>query len=372
MSETWYRGEGVGVKPTTPGSTSDHDLADGMYLADTKDSATKYAQLRASDPKAQRVFSVVISRASLRVLDLTTDPRWQKDLKIVEPYIRQANENYGRVFKDFVKHNKIDLNQFDAVVGVDYLRGGRQMVILSRNGQPTLLHVTIRNAFKLLGTALTGLPASSAIKGGMRGMIGHGLQFVGGAAAMLGLSLLGNWLRAKVEASLIEKQMKDLEPKIAAGIAERFGAIAALQAEGNRAFAIVTVQSSRREVQSGGYGTIDTFAVLTLFFVDIGPKQVTTKNTDTHFHLGNTETVTRYTYSFEVTLSFDEMLIFKVLMIEYKFYENLLKHAPNNIVYSAELARVRQRIIEAFGPAAARDVLDAWMWPKFHYVSKKA
>src|SRR6267154_18089 len=97
--ETWYRGEGVGVRRTTPGSTAPHDVGDGYYLTDSGPAARAYAALRAPNPADQRIFSVSISRSSLRILDLTNNPAWQRHVKPVEAYIKQSNENYGRTFE---------------------------------------------------------------------------------------------------------------------------------------------------------------------------------------------------------------------------------------------------------------------------------
>ncbi len=308
MSETWYRGEAVGVAPAAPGSTADHDIGDGMYMTDSKEIANKYAALRTNDPAARRVFSVKIDRSSFRVLDLRTDPRWQKDLKMVEPSIMRANENYGRVFRNFININKIDLNNYDAVIGRDYVRGGTQICILYRNGQPTLLHVSIRRAFHPEPTP-SGPGASTAYRGPTTagGKIGAGLRIVGGTALMLGLSVLAQWLRGKAEERLIQKQMKDLEPQIWDELKKRTAAIAALQSEGKTAFANVTIKHSRTATATEG-GPIEGFPVLTLFHINIGPDDVNLEGATEHSSsFGSTRTDIRYTYSFNVAVSAEEV-----------------------------------------------------------------
>ena len=102
MGDVWWRGEAVGDKPIAPDKTADHDIGDGMYFADTKDSALEYTVQRTADPNARRLYSVRIDTSQMRVLDLTADPRWRKDLPMVEPAIRAANANYGRVFQGFL------------------------------------------------------------------------------------------------------------------------------------------------------------------------------------------------------------------------------------------------------------------------------
>src|SRR5262245_52919435 len=100
VAETWYRGEGVGVAPTTPGSTSAHDLGDGMYLTNSQDVAKRYASDRSPDPAGQRVYSVNVPVENLKILDLTKDPRWKQHLGPMAPgmpsnesIIKDANEN---------------------------------------------------------------------------------------------------------------------------------------------------------------------------------------------------------------------------------------------------------------------------------------
>jgi hypothetical protein len=126
--EIWYRGEAVGVVQEA-GKTNPHDFADGMYLADTVEVATQYAEARSNDRDARRVWSVPIDTQGMKVLDLTADPRWQKFLRPDprlpdgEVLIKQANENYGRMFQNFVKKESIDLSQYDIVIGKEYVRG---------------------------------------------------------------------------------------------------------------------------------------------------------------------------------------------------------------------------------------------------------
>jgi hypothetical protein len=43
-----------------------------------------------------------------------------------------AEEHYHDFFKAFVKANKIDLNQYDAVIGPLFQHGGNQMCVLNK------------------------------------------------------------------------------------------------------------------------------------------------------------------------------------------------------------------------------------------------
>jgi hypothetical protein len=141
-SETWYRGEGVGVARTTPGSTDPHDIGDGYYLTDSVEAAKAYASLRAPNHADQRVFSVKVDRSSPRILDLTNNPAWQEHVKPVGAYIKLANKNYGQTFENFIKANKIDLRQYDAVIAPDHLRGGGHMSILLKGGKSSPLEAS--------------------------------------------------------------------------------------------------------------------------------------------------------------------------------------------------------------------------------------
>jgi hypothetical protein len=123
---TWYRGEGVNIPPAQAGKMT-HDLADGLYFADTLDGAKPFAR-RAPDPADQRLYQVKVDLSSMTVLNLSTDKRWENYMKEpVSPaggwsrgdFLKQmpAAEHYNDFFTAFVKANKIDLNKYDAVIG---------------------------------------------------------------------------------------------------------------------------------------------------------------------------------------------------------------------------------------------------------------
>src|SRR5262249_33273496 len=100
--ETWYRGEGTGVQPATPGGVG-HDFGDGLYLTDDPAVAARYAATRAVSLKGSTplVTAATFERSLLgKVLDLTTDVRWKQYLaegiagRTNEGLIKLANENY--------------------------------------------------------------------------------------------------------------------------------------------------------------------------------------------------------------------------------------------------------------------------------------
>lgn len=154
MGETWYRGQSAAVAPSKPGGAI-HDFGDGVYLTSSKDVAELYARTRVYSGGGQiQVLKIDIDRSELgRVLDLGADPRWNRFLRqpaipgmpnrTPEALIRMANENYGRFFDQFVQQNNIRIQDYDAVIGPEFVRGGSQLCILHRNGQPSPLATRI-------------------------------------------------------------------------------------------------------------------------------------------------------------------------------------------------------------------------------------
>ncbi|MFN8463909.1 MAG: hypothetical protein U0X20_00100 [Caldilineaceae bacterium] len=135
--ETWYRGEAEGVSPARPGSVI-HDFGDGLYLAGDQSLAAQYASLRAGpNPETGRVLAATFERSLLgRVLNLNTDPRWAAFMGekmsggvTNEGLIRLANENYWHLFQAFLQRNGLSLDNFDAIIGPEYVRNGTQMCI---------------------------------------------------------------------------------------------------------------------------------------------------------------------------------------------------------------------------------------------------
>jgi hypothetical protein len=370
-SETWYRGEGAGVARATPGSTAAHDIGDGYYLTDSVEAAKAYAALRAPNYADQRVFSVKIDRSSLRILDLTNNPAWQKHVKPVEASIKQANENYGRTFESFVadKANKIDLGQYDAVIAPDYLRGGRQMSILLKGGKPAPLEASIRGRLQPL------TPATIRVRARMPPIdldeipvrvVGAKGEFVGTAVEVgivIGITViltaLEIWMTRRMVKQKIEEGLKDLEPKIADRLDKLKPDIARLQLKldkGEKVFANIVVQIHSITYSLGaGRGT---YMEPDVRLADIN---ITTKNItgDRHFELTldeeNTPSVTRpvdeFTYSVEVQVYTKEQLdLFGDWSTAYLAYNRKRRMDPTNPVFIAETRRLREEIVRMFGP----------------------
>ena len=159
MAETWFRGEAIGGPVSRPGGDP-HDLGDGMYLTDRYAVADWYAATRAPGQKQrQQVLAVELDLARLgKVLDLRTDQRWSEYFRVTPMGGRllelmktgQLNEIYGRTFNTFLETYKIDRNQYDVIIGPEYVRGGSQMCIVHKNGQPTQLTASVRASFKVV------------------------------------------------------------------------------------------------------------------------------------------------------------------------------------------------------------------------------
>jgi len=166
MAETWFRGEAVGGPVSSPGGHI-HDFGDGMYLTDRYDIAKMYAETRApGQVNLQRVVAIQLNTAEMgRVLDLRTDPRWtayfngpggKQALDIIKT--GRMNEFYGESFENFLKVNKIYRDQYDAIVGPEYVRGGIQVCIVQNGNQPSSLATNIRAMFKDVTSGPPKLP----------------------------------------------------------------------------------------------------------------------------------------------------------------------------------------------------------------------
>jgi uncharacterized protein DUF4157 len=173
--ETWLRGEAIGVEPAPAGSVL-HDFGDGLYLTDSAGVAEQYAVTRAGDnPLSARRFSVTLEPGRLgRVLDLTQDVRWQAFLNTRafpegmtnEQLIRMANENYSHLFEDFARSNNIRLEEYDAIKGPEFVRGGTQICIRNPQIQAQVRAALTDLPISTAGSSATQAAAASAAEGG--------------------------------------------------------------------------------------------------------------------------------------------------------------------------------------------------------------
>jgi hypothetical protein len=377
MTDTWFRGEAIDVAPATPGSTPPHDLGDGMYLTDSEASAHAYAELRTTNPNNRRVFSVQVDRSAMRVLDLTTDARWQQHVKPVEPILKTgtANENYGRTFENFVRVNKIDLSQYDAVIGHDYVRGGKQMCILHKGGTPSRLSLKIRGMFRLLSPVTTRVRSwmprinlntravrLSGLRGGMRTAGG----IVVGLGIEIGLALLQYWMTKRMIEDKIKDGLKDLEPIVDAKIEKLKPDIAKLQLKldkGEKVYANVTVQIHYIKKSLGGGKPSYIDPEVWLADVNITTRNITADRSFekeypiTQKLLGGGESTRMYnrkvdehTHSFEVEVfTQKELEHFADLSTEYLTAKRKMLMPPYNEKLVRDAHKLRMQIVHTFG-----------------------
>ncbi len=180
-NRVWYRGESTNwTQPKAGGNI--HDFGDGLYVTDKQDVAELYAKTRAAnDGGKPAVYMVEFKPEELgRVLDLSTDPRWNKFLdKPLLPglpdtprkLIQRQNEAFSGLFKTFLKANDIRLEQYSAVIGPEFVRGGRQLAILSKNGAPSAIAQAARSRMRIVGdpvevVSLPSVPGAGGAKPG--------------------------------------------------------------------------------------------------------------------------------------------------------------------------------------------------------------
>jgi hypothetical protein len=218
-----------------------------------------YAKMRAPLPEDLRVWQVTVDRSTLgSVLDLSADARWAQFIN--EPlvpgsrnpnllksrlfFLRTQNELYGQYFEEFLKVNNLDIKTYDAVVGPEYVRGGKQICLLNKNGIPTPLQERIRGLLrpeewaKRLTKVLSGqtLPAEEE-------PIAPKASFpkaIGGLIVSVGLSLLISYISAKLMArineSIIKQRLMLIEPELLSYKFARMIVILDSLSDGHQAF----------------------------------------------------------------------------------------------------------------------------------------
>lgn len=363
VGDVWFRGEGVGVAPASPGSTPAHDLGDGMYLTDRQDVAKRYAEMRSPEPAGQRVYSVTVNTGSLKVLDLTRDERWKQYMQPLKPgmpsnetFIKQANENYGKFFQSFCKQHKINLNDYDAVIGPEYVRGGKQMVILSKGGKPAPLQATVRGNFRVVmqpGATPTRMPTGALT---FKGKIGAGLKTAGGAVATVAISALIGYLEGKLRERFAREEFKKLEPKIGKEIAARIREVAQILMDGGKPYANITITVTT-VTNNLGYFTPAGEPGVSYPIIELADVAVSTRNlsSDTEKHTFgiispmDTETIV---YSVPLELSKEEVDLYRAFVLELRWYEDQLR-GPIAPDYVLQLSRERNELAERFNQAFA-------------------
>ena len=363
MGDTWYRGEGVGVPTAMNGATAAHDLGDGMYLTDRQDVAKRYAEMRSPEPAGQRVYAVTVNTAGLKVLDLTRDERWQKYMQPLKPgmpsnetFIRQANENYGKFFQSFCQKYKINLNEYDAVIGPEYVRGGKQMVILAKGGKPAVLQLTVRKSFRVVlqpGATPTRTPTGALA---YKGKIGAGLRTAGGVVATVAVSVLLSYIDMKLREWFAREEMKKLEPRIGHSISARTSEVAQILMDGGKPYANITVTVTTITNNIGLFTPAQeptqSYPIIELAEVAISTRNLTSETSKHTFGIISPMDTETIVYSVPLELSKEEVDLYRAFILELRWYEDQLR-GPISAEYVLQLSRERNELVERFNQAFA-------------------
>src|SRR6266545_3172412 len=330
---TWYRGEGAGVSPSKPG-TDMHDLGDGLYLTDEEDVAWKYARLRAPQHKDYRIWQADFDPSTLgRVLDLTADPRWNKFIMAPDPklmnksrlfYLRQQNELYNQFFNEFLRVHGIDIEFYDAVIGPEYVRGGKQLCVLSKKGMGTKQQARVRAllrpepwARRLAQTqGAAGKPSATPPTPKPTGSMKNFIKLASVQVAMSGFKMLvdmiNQWQLDKFNERTANNRMAQLQPEIEKWIIGMQRVILDYLYDGDPAWAVATVVSAYvsrwEEDETGGgqagYG-LSVLADVLIDYVNVTNRKVHREDKPyTEYRYLNTSRIdySPFTVSWQITL----------------------------------------------------------------------
>jgi hypothetical protein len=351
--EIWFRGEGVNISPAKAGALT-HDFNDGLYFADTLAGAKPFAG-RASNPADQRLYQVKVDLSSIKVLNPPKDQRWTKYMS--EPlspggqqsrgdFLKQmpSAEHYNGFFSSFLKSNKIDLNQYDAVVGPLLQHGGNQMCVLHKNGQPSALAQRLRGQLVPVGAAIVPATPRGFLK--FNGKLGPGIKTVGGSIIALAVTLFIGWLLGKfMEAGIrsgITKQLAGLEPDVQEKLKLNKSQVLFMLADGKRAFAelrfaVETVTTPDFNPMSAGVSGIagqTYFPTVALNNFQITDRELPKGGVPDGSDMAMAGTYARVSTDYfkatvEITASDEEVSLFKAFLDELKWYEFQITHAPS-------------------------------------------
>ncbi|HKQ53442.1 MAG TPA: hypothetical protein VJT74_13790, partial [Pyrinomonadaceae bacterium] len=130
-----WRGTTLRWKRGNPAMPPDlHDLHLGCYFTNDPKVAVQYAEMRGTLDDPAIILTVDIAQGELgRVLDLVNGPhakRWD-ELVGMAGTKGMANERYNELFMSFLGEIGQSVDDFDAIIGREYLRGGVQINVRS-------------------------------------------------------------------------------------------------------------------------------------------------------------------------------------------------------------------------------------------------
>ena len=128
-----WRGTTVRWKRGDPGVPADiHDLGLGCYFTTDSKVAAQYAQRRGSVDDPAIILTVDVAQGELgRVLDLVNGPhakRWDELVQMVGAK-GMKNETYNKLFKGFLQEIGQTVDDYDTIIGREYVNGGIQLNI---------------------------------------------------------------------------------------------------------------------------------------------------------------------------------------------------------------------------------------------------
>ena len=117
-------------------------LAAGMYFTDDPVVAGIYAAMRgtADDPKIILVAEVTAKELG-RVLDLIDGPHAKRWAELVQQVGEKGlvNERYHNLLSGFLKEIGSTRDDFDTIIGREYIRGGKQINVRTNTIQDQIL-----------------------------------------------------------------------------------------------------------------------------------------------------------------------------------------------------------------------------------------
>ncbi|MGA2012863.1 MAG: hypothetical protein ABSH51_20325 [Solirubrobacteraceae bacterium] len=247
--ETYYRGRAAGVGPSKAGAGKDptfgiHDFGDGLYLTTDHEMARQYASDRAGENKdLQEVLKGDIARGDLgKVLDLNGDSQWADYTKqpifpngpTPEALIKGANQNYWKFFQAFLKNKNLTLEDYDTIIGPEYVRGGTQVCVRTPDVQTKV--TAALTAFERGATfEPVSPPSSGPASGSPPAAAGGGPAGVGPTEPEGSPPPQGSGLTASrgEEIKPIENPAADFQARSGAASAGAFAVMMTLSAVGN-------------------------------------------------------------------------------------------------------------------------------------------
>lgn len=357
MSETWYRGEAVGSPTSKPGGNL-HDLGDGLYFTDTEDVAWQYAKIRAPGYKEYRVWQVSVERMSLgRVLDLTADGRWNKFM--LEPllpgrpgtrlsFVRQQNELYNQFFQEFLRLNGIDLSSYDAVIGPEYVRGGKQLCILNKNNLTSRLAARIRSL--MVPEAWAARLSKVAGRWGKFSFPRAAGGLVIEVAINVVIAYLIMKLREKVDEAFIRKQMReDIGPEIDRYVAAHRRIILDNLSSGQQAYVtgriqVISVQLPKYEDAGPSLPVVQLSSLMISArdWSSTPPK----RDVETSYISGAITYINEITFSTEASAPKEDVDAYRDLQEQRKWYEDRFKDTTVTDADRVQLKKQYESLLE--------------------------